>query len=54
MVCSDAIFAGVLFGWRLRLRLLDFVLPRGLLRLYLGGTLRRALLARAVLAGSAW
>ncbi|WP_243725231.1 formylglycine-generating enzyme family protein [Candidatus Thiosymbion oneisti] len=54
---NDAIFADVLFGWRLRL--LDFVLPRRLLRPYLGGTLRRALLARTALAvilaaGGAW
>ncbi|WP_256091553.1 formylglycine-generating enzyme family protein [Candidatus Thiosymbion oneisti] len=54
---NDAIFADVLFGWRLRL--LDFVLPKRLLRPYLGGTLRRALLARTALAvilaaGGAW
>ncbi len=45
---NDAIFADVLFGWRPRL--LDFVLPRHLLRRYLGGTLLRALLGRAALA----
>jgi len=47
---NDVIFASVLFGWRPRL--LDFVLPRRLLRPYLGGTLRRALLVRAMFAAA--
>jgi formylglycine-generating enzyme required for sulfatase activity len=46
---NDAIFADVLFGWRVRP--LDFVLPRGLLRRHLGGALGQALAPRLLLAG---
>jgi formylglycine-generating enzyme required for sulfatase activity len=44
----DAIFADVLFGWRIRL--LDFTVARRLLRGHLGGTLGRALMPRLLLA----
>jgi len=45
---NDVIFAGVLFSWHPQL--LDFIPPRRLLPPYLGGTLRWALLGRAVFA----
>ena len=45
---NDAIFADVLFGWRVPL--LGFVLPRRLLRGHLGGSLRRAVVGHALVA----
>ncbi|WP_058556215.1 formylglycine-generating enzyme family protein [Thiohalocapsa sp. ML1] len=45
---NDAIFADVLFGWRIRL--LDFTVARRLLRGHLGGALGRALMPRLLLA----
>jgi hypothetical protein len=56
-VLNDAIFADILFGWRLPLA--RFVVPRRLLRRYLGGALGQALAPRLLLAlilalGGAW
>jgi len=54
---NDAIFADILFGWHLHL--LDFILPRRLLRRRMGGALGQALAPRLLVAaliafGGAW